>query len=216
MEKQERFVIEVLLGVILVVFLIMLVFLVTGVSGKAQTSTVITNSYNTNTYTSPTPSYSSYSPPYSSYRPLTTRPSYRDSYSKPYIVSSDYRDYSYPYANKVYYVKDDIRYTKSDDRYLRYQDFGQHRTVKSILGTDIDKYEVYVKNRDYIGGYFKVRFHFEDYYGRTSSYSMTHYVKPHEEKRFLFKDVSTYDYKYGGWWYEVIPRTKAPTTVYYN
>lgn len=212
MEKQERFVIEVLLGVILVVFLIILIFLFTGVSGKTQTSTVISNSYNTNTYNSPAPSYSSYNPSYSSYRLLTTRPSYRNPYSKPYIVSNP----DYPYTNKVYYVKDDIRYTKSDDRYLRYYDRSQHKTVKSILGTDIDKYEVYVKNRDYIGGYFKVRFYFEDYYGRTSSYSITNYIKPQEEKRFLFKDVSTYDYKYSGWRYEVIPRTKAPTRVYYN
>ncbi len=220
MEKQERFVIEVLLGVILVVFLIMLIFLFTGVSGKTQTSTVISNSYNTNTYTLPTPSYSFYNPPYSSYRPistrssyrpLATRPSYRDPYSKPYIVSDRYSD-----TARLYYVKDDIRYTKSDDRYLRYQDFGQHRTVKGIFGNNIDKYEVYVRNRDYIGGYFTVRFNFEDYYGRTSSYSITHYIKPQEEKRFLFKDVSTYDYKYGGWRYEVIPRTKAPTSVYYN
>src|SRR3989344_213016 len=57
--SRERFVIEVLLGLILVVFLVLLVFLVIGISNyktiQTQTPTAITNLYNTNynTYQQP-------------------------------------------------------------------------------------------------------------------------------------------------------------------
>lgn len=206
MEKRERFAVEVLLGTVLVVLLILLIFLFTGVSGKTQTSTTITNSYNTNTNTyASAPSYASL------YRPVATRPLYRDAYTKPYIVSD-----RYPYSAMIYYVKDDLRYTRPSDRYLRYDDFGEYRKVYGVLGNPINRYNVYVRNKDYTGGYFKVRFHFTDYYGRTSTESLTRYISPRKESRFVFKDISGNQYKYHDWWYEVIPQTKAPTRVYYN
>jgi len=54
METKERFVIEILLGLILIVFLIILVFLVIGISknGKTQSPASVINSYNTNYYNS--------------------------------------------------------------------------------------------------------------------------------------------------------------------
>jgi hypothetical protein len=61
-----------------------------------------------------------------------------------------------------------------------------------------------------------VVFHFEDYYGRTSSSSLTRYIRPWQERDFIFRDITASDYKYARWWYEVIPQTKVPTRVYYN
>ena len=197
MEKNERLTIEILLGLILVVFLVLLIFLVTGVSSYSGTS--VTNSYNTyNTQTLP------------DYRYTSTRPTY----TKPYIVQD--RDYRYRDTAMVYYVKDDLRYTRDYDRYLRYDGFGEYKRVKGVLGNPINRYNVHVRNRDYIGGYFKVKFHFTDYYGRTSTESITRYISPRKESRFVFKDISRDKYKYYDWWYEVIPQTKAPTRVYYN
>ena len=198
MEKRERFVIEVLLGAILIVFLILVAFFVTAIasgpdSNKGAPSTVI-NSYNNQVIT-----------------PKQT--------VKSYIVDRHpavHRDRHFNTA--VYYVDDDFRYANRvyDDRYLRFDDFGQRRIVNGIFGNEIDNYAVYVKNQDRKGGYFRVRFHFEDYYGERNSESVTHYIKPHEEKRFLFRDISYDDRDYRRWWYEVIPETKVPARVYYN
>jgi hypothetical protein len=200
MEREK--VIEIFLGLLLIVILFGLVLFFTGFGEQTTTTTEISHSYNVNSYNtySPQPQY------------VKTQPQYLTYSSKPYIVADDYHSYS----GRVYYVDNDLRYAKPHDGYLRYNDWSDHRTVKSILGTDIDRYEVYVRNRDYVGGYFDVNFYLDDYYGRSDSYKVTHYIKPHEEKRFLFKDVSTYDYKYGRWRYEVVPQTKSPSRVYYN
>lgn len=203
MERNEKFVIEVLLAITLVVFLILLSFLMIAISKpvNAQTTSIVSNSYNTNSYNAQT--IPTYTYTYDTY-----------SYKKPYVVSD--RDYRYHDIARTYYVDRDLRYAKDGDRYLRYYDWGKRKTVKGVLGNEIDRYEVFIENRDYVGGYFKVVFYFEDYYGRTSSYPLTRYIKPWEERNFLFKDISANDYKYARWWYEVIPRTKVPTRVYYN
>jgi hypothetical protein len=73
-----------------------------------------------------------------------------------------------------------------------------------------------VENREYAGGYFKVIFYFEDYYGRRRTESITRYIPAKEERLFLFKDISPEDYEYRAWWYEVESLSKVPTRVYYN
>ena len=198
-------VIEILVWALAIVSLIILILLTIGVSSTGKST--ITNSYNTNTQLAP--SYSSYTPSDSAYRYPVTKSSYRDSYSKPYIVDR------YPYP-RIYYVRDDLRYTRSYDRYLRYDDWGRRKLVKGIFGNDIDRYEVYVRNRGYTGGYFKVNFYFKDYYGRTSSDSITRYIGPRKESRFVFRDIYGDRYKHYDWSYEVISQTKVPTRVYYN
>ena len=166
---------------------VLIIFLVLAsvmvVSAYKNPETTITNSYNTyNTYPTRTELV----------------------YSKPYFVDRrDYRDYS---------RDNDVRYTKSDDRYLIYDDFGNFRKYKGVVGNRVNSYEVYVTNRDYVGGYFKTVFYFEDYYGNVDSESMTNYIPAREEKRFVLKDVSPSRYDYRRWWYRVTPMTKAPTT----
>jgi len=186
METRDRRIIELLIGAAFIVLLILVVSLVVGIS---PSKTTITNSYNT---------YNIYS-----------APQIRDVSVKPYIV--DRGDYA-----QVYYVPSDFRYAESHDIYLRYYEEGGLRIVNGILGNDVERYEVYVKNKEYVGGYFKVIFYFEDYYGRTRSESITHYIPAKEEKLFLLKDISPNEYKYRWWNYEVKSLTKAPTRIYHN
>jgi len=188
METSERRIIEILIGAAFIVFLLLVVFLV--VNASESKGTTITNSFNT---------YNIY--------PTTPQTQYVS--AKPYIV--DRGDYA-----QIYYVPGDFRYAKSYDKYLRYYELPRLRTSKGMFGNDIYIYEVDVKNREYAGGYFSVRFYFEDYYGRIRSESITHYIPAREEKLFLFKDISPDEYKYRAWWYEVKSLTKAPTRVYYN
>jgi len=198
METNERRIIEIIIGAVFIALLFLLVFIVIGTS---QPKTTITNSFNT-------------------YNIYSTAPQTQHVSVKPYIV--DKRDYYKPYIVdrgdyvKVYYVPNDFRYAESYDRYLRYYELSRLRTSKGILNNDIHRYEVYVKNREYVGGYFSVRFYFEDYYGRTRTESITHYIPAKEEKLFLFKDILPGEYKYRAWWYEVKSSTKALTRVYYN
>jgi hypothetical protein len=192
METNERRIIEILIGAVFIVLLFLIVFLVVGASGGEKTT--ITNSFNTYTIYSTAPQ---------------TQPTYAYSYTKPYIV--DRGDYA-----RIYYVPSDFRYAEPYDRYSRYYESSRLRTSKGILGNDIHRYEVYVKNREYVGGYFGVKFYFEDYYGRKKSESITYYIPAREEKLFLFKDISPDRYKYRSWWYEIESLTKAPTRVYYN
>jgi hypothetical protein len=186
METNERRMIEILIGAVFIALLFLVVFIVIGIS---QPKTTITNSFNT---------YNIYS---------TSQTQYVS--AKPYIV--DRGDYA-----QIYYVPRDFRYAEPSDRYLRYYELSRLRTSKGILSNDIHRYEVYVKNREYVGGYFSVKFYFEDYYGRTRSEIITHYIPAREEKLFLFKDISPDRYKYHSWWYEVKSSTKVPTRVYYN
>ena len=198
METNERRMIEILIGAAFIIFLLLIVFLVIGVSGGKRTT--ITNSFNT---------YNIYSTPQTQY--ISAKPYIidRGDYYKPYIV--DRGDYA-----RIYYVPSDFRYAEPYDRYSRYYDSSRLRTIKGILGNDIHRYEVYVKNREYVGGYFNVKFYFEDYYGRTRSESINHYIPAREEKLFLFKDISPDRYKYRSWWYKIESSTKVPTRVYYN
>ena len=79
----------------------------------------------------------------------------------------------------------------------------QTRIAEGLFGNDINNYEVYVQNREYAGGYFRVVFNFEDHYGNVDSNTETHYVGPREESRFVFKDISPDRYDYRRWWYEI-------------
>ena len=197
METRDRRIIEILIGVVFIALLFLVVFIVIG---SSQAKTTITNSFNT---------YNIYSAPQTQY--VSVKPYiYTDTvYVKPYLI--DRGDYV-----KIYYVPSDFRYAEPYDRYSRYYESSRLRTSKGIINNDIHRYEVYVKNREYVGGYFNVKFYFEDYYGRTRSESITHYIPAREEKLFLFKDISPDRYKYRAWWYEIKSSTKVPTRVYYN
>jgi len=199
METNERRVIEILIGVVFIALLVLVVFLV---MGSSQSKITITDSYNTYNIYSTTPQTQ-----YVSAKPYIVD---TGDYYKLYIV--DRGDYA-----RGYYVPRDLRYAEPSDRYSRYYESSRLKESKGLIfNNDIHRYEVDVKNREYAGGYFKVIFYFEDYYGRTNSESITRYIPAKEERLFLFKDISPDDYKYRSWWYEVKSLSKAPTRVYYN
>lgn len=192
MEQRERFMLEIIAAIVFIAVLILISLIV--MNSDSETKTTITNSYNTyniNTY------------PSNAVTTLSTD-------LKPYIVDSGY---SY---NKAYYVTDGKSYVNYYNSYLRYSDNARLVITKSILGTDINNYEVHVLNREYMGGYFKVVYYFTDYYGRTKSYPVTKYIPAREEKKFVFKDISPSDYKYKKWYYEIFSLDKTPSRVYYN
>jgi len=233
-ESRGRMLLEIVAGAVLVILLVLASVMV--VSAYKNPETTITNSYNTYTYANPASSYSY--PSMMRYSALSTKPyivdRYYDSYKydnvkiyysdRPrnyYIYDDDYDkdyysgDYDY-YDDRDYRDRYDSDYHKKDDRYLSYDDFGNFKTYKGIVGNKVDNYEVYVRNRDYVGGYFKAVFHFEGYYGNVDSESMTHYIPAREEKRFVLKDISPSRYDYRRWWYEVVPLTKVPAKTDYD
>lgn len=181
---------ELFLGLTLVVFLILLSVLVISISDNSYSkkqSNIISNSYNINS-------------PVNSYQ--TSQP------------SSQY------YGNRIY-IKKDIRYLKqsnsySKTKYLRFSDHAYQTRTKGIFGNDINKYSVYVKNQDYKGGYFTVRYYFEDYYGNVKTERITHHINPRKSKQFLLKDISPKEYGRVSWNYEILSHSKKPTKIYYN
>lgn len=188
--EKERMILEIIAGVVLVTIIILGSIMV--VNASEGTEIKIENSFNTYNINTAKPSY---------VRPAYTESYIADrSYSKPYIIDRTY-------SGKPYIIDD-------DKRYLRYDSWARNREAEGLFGNSIDNYEVYVQNQDYAGGYFKVIYHFEDYYGNDDSESMTHYIGPREEKRFVFKDISPSRYKYRNWWYEVKPITKVSAGDY--
>jgi hypothetical protein len=215
METRERFVIEAFLGLILIVFLLLLVFLVIGISeGKevsAETSaktnpSIITNSYNTNTYNVQQQPKDLHTTANQRFNDKTY---YRDDMARVYYLNSDY-------YNDDFYDDSSIRNEKDQERYLAYEDYSRLDKGEGIFGNDIDNYEVYVRNEDFAGGYFEVTFYMEDYYGRTVKNSEMHYIPALEEGKFLYKDVNPTRYEYRDWWYDVKPISKVPAKVYYE
>ncbi|MDP3992222.1 MAG: hypothetical protein U1B79_01780 [Candidatus Pacearchaeota archaeon] len=193
MEKQR--ILEIGAAALFVILLVMASVVIVSAYRNPKTETTITNSYNTyNTYPARTELVS----------------------SKPYIIdTSDYRDRRVYYFDDLRYDKDkDSRYDSSNRRYLMHDDVGNFRTYKGVVGNRVNSYEVYVRNREYVGGDFKTVFYFEDYYGNVDSESMTHYIPAREEKRFVLKHISPSRYDYRSWWYQVEPLTKAPSRNY--
>lgn len=182
---------ELFLGLTLIVFLILLSVLVIAVSdssySQTQTPNIISNSYNVNSNV--------------------------NSYQVSRLNS--------PHGNKIYLADRNVRYTNppssySTSRYLRFSDQTYQTRTRSVLGNKINKYGVYVKNQDYGGGYFTVRYYFDDYYGNVKTERITHYINPGKGKQFLLKDVSPYGYEQTSWRYEVVSHSKKPAKIYYN
>lgn len=116
-----------------------------------------------------------------------------------------YEDLDFYDRDDRYYDNDDIK----EKRPLRYDSDADVISSEGIFGNDIKRYEVTVRNRDRVDGYFKVIFYFRGYDGEKESYAMTHYISARDEKVFSFKDISPSRYKYSRWWYEVESLTEV-------
>ena len=156
MEPREKRLLEVVLGSVLVIILILASVMVVSASKGSETETTITNSYNTYNY---------------NINAIPSRSYVESSYNgKPYYIDETFKDYDDDYRiNRIYYdddwnEDDGEKEFKEEERHLRYSDEGNLKVAKGIVGNRINNYEAYVSNKDYVGGYFKVVFYFEDYY----------------------------------------------------
>lgn len=159
----------------------------------SKIGTTVSNSYNTynyNTYENPMPTYNQIKIPHASTRYFAEDYAYSYNPSK-----KDYRTNYYDYD----------RYKK--DRNLKSTSKGYSDRYYGVFGNEINEYKVYVKNREHKGGYFTVKFHLTDYYGKTSTETMTHYLKSHEERKFVYRNVYNNDKEYKYWDYKIISHT---------
>lgn len=189
MENRER-VIELFLALIFVAILLLAVVFVLTESNNSNQRTVntISNSYNTN-------SYNSYVQ-----KPKKIEPIYLDKT----VLRKTY--YEKDYFEKKYYEK---------ERYLDYSSYGKHTQRKDFIGSYVDDFRVYVVNKEFSSGYFKVKFYFEDSSGKKFVETVDHHVRAGEKKEFKFVDVQFEKYKYSDWNYKVIPETKSFDEKYY-
>jgi len=104
------------------------------------------------------------------------------------------------------YAKAD--YTETNYNYLDYNYDAYKKTVKGVLGNDVENYIVYVKNQDYKPGYFRVNYYFTDYYGNIKTETITYYIKAKESKKFIYKNIYKDKYRFYDWNYDVTSRTK--------
>ena len=178
---RER-VIEIFLGGIFIILLIIMIFSFTSISasGSKSQTTTISNSYNT-------------------YNIETTQPRYvSDSYSYYKKTPTKYYKTTKPYYyNDRDYLKYDYRPYK-DYQYPRYK----YEYSKGIFGNEINEYKIYLQNKENKAGYYSVKFYLKDYSGDVRVETVTHYLKPYEEKIFRYKNVFDDEYDYA-WNYVV-------------
>ena len=93
---------------------------------------------------------------------------------------------------------------------LRYDDNGTYHRIKGIFGNDINKYNVYVKNKEYVGGYFTVKFYYKDIHRNVKTDSVTRYIKSHETRKFSHQKV--YDDETYYWKHNIVSHSKIPKT----
>ena len=142
----------------------------------------------------------------------------------PTTVINSYNNYTYVYDNAQNYAylddyRNDFILTRTstgkpyfvDDydskRYLRYDSWAKYENVDGIF-SDVPTYTVFVENREYTGGYFKVTFFFKDYYGNTVGKTMMKYIGPEETGKFVMKKPYSQRTKHMSWSYDVNSITK--------
>lgn len=123
--------------------------------------------------------------------------------SNSYNTHNTYSNYPTPTYKPIKTYTSE-RYPTKDYNYLRYTSIGNHEKYYGVFGNEINEYKVYVRNREYKGGYFSVKFYLTDYYGKTRTESMTYYLKPHEEKKFVYRNVYSDGKEYKYWRYKVV------------
>jgi hypothetical protein len=87
---------------------------------------------------------------------------------------------------------------------LKYSSYGEHKREETIFNNYRDEFKVYVVNKDYEGGYFKVKFSFCDYYDNCFSETIERYISAKEEREFFYVDVHEGKYEYWEWEYKIM------------
>ena len=126
-----------------------------------------------------------------------------NSYNTNYYFSS-----ASPSTIKYSQDKDYSKYYDKTYRYLKYSERAGHKINYGAFGNEINRYYVYVKNKDYKSGYFTVKFHFYDCCGKTKTVSVRHYIKSGKEEKFFYQSIYSDKYEYHDWDYEVVSETK--------
>lgn len=168
------------MAVLFLAIIILGTIIIINSSGSSKTETTITNSFNT----------------------------YNINVNN--INSAPLQGYNYADSIPIRYANNRDITTKTTQRNLYYNSWSNEKIISGIFDNQIKEYSVYVKNQDYVGGYFKVVYYFEDYYGNVDSYPVTYYIGPQKQKEFVYKDVSPSEHKHRNWWYEIDSLTKAP------
>lgn len=198
--ENER-IIEIFLGVILIAILglgIILVMMnsnqITTSSGAKGTPTYnYYNEYTTNNYQNP---------------PTTLTSQGRVVYD-----SSPYRRIIYreDYKNREYWNDNWDGWNDNEDEKweeLDYSYFGKTVKREGVFGNDVYEFQVYVKNKDSVGGYFRVVYSFEDCSGREFKESITKYIRAGEREKLVYTEVVGFEKEICDWDYKVVPDTK--------
>ena len=196
MNKERERIIELFLGLIFVVLLIMAVIFVLyfpyfNASGQTGVQTT--------SYQFPTQVQQNVVTNYITYNNI----SYNQASDQITIVTiknrdyGNYRNYDYDFSNH--------KNQSYNEGYLKYSSRGEHLKEKIIFNNYRDEFDVYVVNKDYQNGYFKVKFNFCDHYDNCFSETVEKYIQAGKEAKFVYLDVQSERYKYSTWTYEVLP-----------
>jgi len=135
---------------------------------------------------------------------------YDDYDDKRYLKQKTKKYYDDRYDN---YKKPKKKYSSqknygNKNDYLRFSSKGNHRQSPGIFGNDLNEYKVNVKNKEHKGGYFTVKFQLTDHYGKTRTEVSTKYLKPYENRKFVYKNVFDDGKKYKYWTYKTVSHSK--------
>ena len=204
MEKEK--VIGISVGLILIIFVMIMTLSSTSAQGyKSTTSSNSYNKYTYNTYINyPTLNYN-----YRTSQTFNKYPTRSYNYQRNTFRNYPTLNYNYRTIQTIKrYPTNNYNYQKNTYNYLKYTSTGNYERYYGVFGNEINEYKVYVRNRERKGGYFTTRFYLTDYYGKTRTESVTHYLKPHEERRFVYKNVYSdgREYKYRN--YKIVSHTR--------
>ncbi len=95
----------------------------------------------------------------------------------------------------------------SEYRNLEFSDSEKSYSVTGLLGNEIKRNSVSVRNNENTGGYFTVRFYFKNSYGETKTELETKHIPPHKEEKFHSQKIYSNGYRY--WKYDVTSQSKV-------
>ena len=125
------------------------------------------------------------------------------------IITNSYNTYTtldrqYKDGWRNVYRENDEYDEKHTWRKLDYSDWGRHLTKDGTVRKNFDEFTVYVRNEENVGGYFTVRFYFDNHYGNIDSEKITYYIPAYGGKKFVYRDIYETGHDYNYWDYEVI------------